>query len=122
MFGLFQRPRLEARFTAAEALTDEFARQLVLGGRLTVANSGADAKVGDVEMMVIAGFRRIPLEVPQDWRDFPVSKGSEKEGTVHWTLTLEAPLRADAGELAISARDQKRKKWEWRLPFAFERR
>ena len=48
--------------------------------------------------------------------------GGEKRGDLHWSLTLDAPLRAETGELYVSLRDQKRKKWEWRLPFAFERR
>jgi hypothetical protein len=122
MFGLFERPKLEARFTPAQALTDEFARTLVLAGHLIIANSGADAELVEVEMMVIAGFRRIPLEVPSEWRALRVARGSAYEGPVQWTQTLEAPLRAEAGELAVSARDQKHKKWEWRLPFAFERR
>jgi len=122
MFGLFERPKLEARFTPAQAFTDEFARTLLLAGHLIIANSGADAEIVEVEMMVIAGFRRIPLEVPPEWRALRVARGSAHEGSVQWTQTLEAPLRAETGELAVSARDQKHKKWEWRLPFAFERR
>ena len=122
MFGLFRRPQLAARFTPTQAVTDEFARQLVLAGQLVVGNSGADADVDEVEMMVIAGFRRIPLDVPSEWRRFSIASAAEKAGAVQWSLTLEAPLRAETGELAVSARDQKRKKWEWRLPFEFERR
>jgi hypothetical protein len=122
MFGLFQRPKLAALFEPSEAVTDEFARQLALAGRLTLVNDGSDAALGETEMMVIAGFRRIPLEVPDDWRALTLAGGGRKEGMVRWSLTLDAPLRAETGELAVSLRDQKRKKWEWRLPFTFERR
>jgi hypothetical protein len=93
-----------------------------LAGRITIANDGSDAEVTEVEMMVIAGFRRIPLDVPAEWRSFALASGGSKEGAVEWSLTLDAPLRAEKGELSISARDQRRHKWEWRLPFAFERR
>src|ERR1700752_3151961 len=119
MFGLFQRAKLEARFEAAQAWTDEFARQMGLSGRLTISNDGADSEVGDVEMLVIAGFRRIPLEVPPEWRTLKLAKGGSKEGDVSWGLTLDAPLRAERGELYLSVRDGRHKKWEWRLPFAF---
>ena len=122
MFGLFQRPRLDARFEPTRALTDEFARQMLLEGRLTLVNEGSDAVLGDIEMMVIAGFRRIPLEVPAEWRALRVASGARREGEVSWCLTLDAPLRAEVGELSLSLRDQKRRKWDWRLPFAFDRR
>jgi hypothetical protein len=60
--------------------------------------------------------------VPGDWRMLRLASGAAKTGAVRWSLTLDAPLRAERGELYVSARDQKRKKWEWRLPFVFERR
>jgi hypothetical protein len=122
MFGFFQRPKLAAHFAPSEAITDEFARQITLGGDLTISNDGSESHVGDVELMVIAGFRRIPLEVPDEWREFHVAPGRHKQGHVRWSLTLDAPLRAESGELAVSVRDQKRRKWDWRLPFTFERR
>ncbi len=122
MFGLFQRAKLEARFEGVQAWTDEFARQMGLAGRLTISNDGADSEISDVEMMVIAGFRRIPLEVPSEWRALTLPKGGRKDGEVSWSLTLDAPLRAERGELYLSVRDGKRKKWEWRLPFAFSSR
>jgi hypothetical protein len=122
MLRWFQRPKLDARFTATHALSDEFARTIEVAGELTLRNDGSDAEVDDVEMMVIAGFRRIPLEVPGEWRALQIESGAAKSGAVRWSLTLDAPLRAETGELYVSARDHKRKKWEWRLPFAFERR
>jgi len=122
VFGFFERPKLVPQFEPTEAVTRELARELTLAGRLTLINDGSNAALGETEMMVIAGFRRIPLEVPDEWRALTLASGGRRQGTVRWTLTLDAPLRADAGELSISLRDQKHKKWEWRLPFAFERR
>ena len=119
MFGLFQRPKLTVRFAASEAVSDEFARQVTLAGALTIANDGSEAVVGEIEMLIIAGFRRIPLTVPGDWQGFSLARGEAKTGQVEWSLTLDAPLRAQAGELYVSAKDQKRHKWEWRLPFTF---
>ena len=122
MLALFRRPKLVARFAPTRAMTDEFAREMSVGGHLTIANEGSDASVEDVEVMVIAGFRRIPLVVPAQWQGFRVPGEGEKSGEVSWSLTLDAPLRAEAGELWLSLRDQKRRRWEWRLPFSFERR
>lgn len=122
MLGWFQRPKLDASFSSAHALSDEFARTIELAGELALRNDGSDADLTDVEMMVIAGFRRIPLAVPDDWRSLRLEGGGVKRGPVRWSLTLDAPLRAETGELYVGVRDQKRKKWEWRLPFAFDRR
>ena len=122
MLGLFQRPKLAASFIATHAHTDEFARTIELVGALTLRNDGSDAQLGEIEMVLIAGFRRIPLEVPSAWRSATLAAGGEQKGDLRWSLTLDAPLRAETGEVYVSVRDQKRKKWEWRLPFAFERR
>jgi hypothetical protein len=122
VFGFFERPKLAVQFEPAETLTDELARQIVLAGQLTLVNEGSDATLGETEMMVIAGYRRIPLDVPDEWRALTLANGGRREGTVRWALTLDAPLRAETGELSISLRDQKRKKWEWRLPLTFKRR
>lgn len=122
MLGWFQRPKLEARFVAARASSDEFARQIDVAGKLTLRNDGSEAQLRDTEMIVIAGSRRIPLVVPDEWRTLTLAQGAERQGDVQWSLTLDAPLRAEAGELYVSTHDQKRKKWEWRLPFTFERR
>ena len=122
MLRWFQRPKLDATFTATHALTDEFARTIEIAGELTVRNDGSDTDLDDVEMIVIAGFRRIPLEVPGEWRALHLESGGAAAKTVRWSLTLDAPLRAETGELYVSARDHKRRKWEWRLPFSFERR
>src|ERR1700675_2696205 len=122
MLGLFQRPKLAASFIAAHAHTDEFARTIELVGALTLRNDGSDAQLGDIEMVLIAGFRRIPLEVPTAWRSATLAAGAEEKRDLRLSLTLDAPLRAETGELYVSVRDQKRKKWEWRLPFVFERR
>ncbi len=122
MLRWFERPKLAASFTARHAVSDEFARTIDVAGELTVRNDGSDTDVDDVEMMVIAGSRRIPLEVPAEWRVLHLESGGVATNGVRWSLTLDAPLRAESGELSVSARDHKRKKWEWRLPFAFERR
>ena len=122
MFGLFQRPKLEADFSATEAVSNEFTREIGLAGRLTLRNDGSDAQLDAVEMMIIAGFRRIPLEVPAGWRSLGLAKGASKSEDLRWTLTLESPLRAQAGELFVSTQDQKRHTWQWRLPFKFDLR
>ena len=122
MFGLFQRPKLDASFVASEAVTNEFTREIDLAGRLTLSNDGSDADVTGVEMMIIAGFRRIPLTVPEKWATFRLVKGQPRTDDVRWKLTLDSPLRAQAGELFVSAQDQKRKTWQWRLPFKFDLR
>lgn len=122
MFGLFQRPKLEAEFAATEGVSNEFTREITLAGRLTLRNEGSDAQLTGVEMIVIAGFRRIPLEVPPAWRSLALAKGASKSEDLRWTLTLESPLRAQAGELFVSTQDQKRHTWQWRLPFKFELR
>ena len=122
MFGLFQRPKLEAQFSASYAVSDEFARQVSLAGELTIRNQGADAELVTVEMLIIAGFRRIPLDVPASWKGARLAKGAAKTDKVEWSLTLDSPLRAQAGELFVSVQDQKRHDWQWRLPFTFELR
>jgi len=122
MFGLFQRPKLEATFAATEAISNEFTKEVSLSGRLAISNQGAAADLSSVEMMIVAGFRRIPLEVPADWKAFQLAKGEMKAGDVSWKLTLDSPLRAQAGELFVGAHDQKRQSWQWRLPFQFELR
>lgn len=122
MFGLFQRPKLDASFVASEAVSNEFTREIDLAGRLTLTNEGSDADLGAVEMMIIAGFRRIPLQVPDAWKSFRLAKNGSRADDVRWKLTLDSPLRAQAGELFVSAQDQKRHTWQWRLPFKFELR
>ncbi len=122
MFGLFQRPKPEASFAASEAVSNEFTREINLAGRLTLTNEGADAELSGIEMMIIAGFRRIPLDVPASWKTLSLPKGGTKADDLRWKLTLDSPLRAQAGELFVSAQDQKRHTWQWRLPFTFELR
>lgn len=122
MFGLFQRPKLEASFAASEGVSNEFTKEIDLAGRLVVKNDGGDAELTSVEMMIIAGFRRIPLEVPPAWKAFRLGKGESKSDELRWKLTLDSPLRAQAGELFVGAQDQKRHAWQWRLPFKFDLR
>ena len=122
MFGLFQRPKLEASFAASEAISNEFTRVVDLAGRLNLKNEGSDAELSSIEMMIVAGFRRIPLEVPPSWKALRLPKGEGKSEELRWKLTLDSPLRAQAGELFVSAHDQKRQTWQWRLPFKFELR
>ena len=122
MFGLFQRPKLEASFAASEAVSNEFTREIDLAGRLVLTNAGSDADLSAVEMMIVAGFRRIPLTVPASWSTFRLPKGESRSEDLRWKLTLDSPLRAQAGELFVSAHDQKRQNWQFRLPFKFELR
>lgn len=122
MFGLFQRPKLEASFAASGAVSNEFTREIDLAGRLVLRNEGSDADLSSVEMMIIAGFRRIPLQVPAAWKTLRLPKGEAKTEDLRWKLILDSPLRAQAGEFFVSARDQKRQTWQWRLPFKFELR
>jgi hypothetical protein len=122
MLGLFQRPKLEAAFAASEAVSTEFTREIDLAGRLELRNAGSEAALSSVEMMIIAGFRRIPLDVPPDWRALHLPKGAAKSQDVRWKLTLDSPLRAQAGELFVSVHDQRRQTWQWRLPFKFDLR
>jgi hypothetical protein len=122
MFGLFQRPKLAASFAATEAVSNEFTREIELAGRLELRNDGSDADLSSIEMMIIAGFRRIPLDVPGPWKVFRLAKGNARSEDLRWKLTLDSPLRAQAGELFVSAQDQKRHTWQWRLPFTFELR
>lgn len=122
MFGMFQRPKLAASFDASEAVSNEFTREIDLAGRLTLSNQGSDADLSAVEMMIIAGFRRIPLTVSDGWRNFRLPKGQGRTEELRWKLTLDSPLRAQAGELFVSAQDQKRQTWQWRLPFKFDLR
>lgn len=122
MFGLFQRPKLEASFAASEAISNEFTREIDLAGHLVLKNVGSDADLSGVEMMIVAGFRRIPLDVPPAWKALRLAKGETKAEDLRWKLTLDSPLRAQAGELFVSAQDQKRQTWQWRLPFTFDLR
>jgi hypothetical protein len=122
MFGLFQRPKLDASFAASEAVSSEFTREIGLAGHLVIKNDGIDAELSSIEMMIIAGFRRIPLDVPPAWKALRLPKGEAKSEDLHWKLTLDSPLRAQAGELFVSAHDQRRQTWQWRLPFKFELR
>ena len=122
MFGLFQRPKLEASFAASEAVSNEFTREIDLAGRLVLTNAGSDTDLSAVEMMIIAGSRRIPLTVPASWATFRLAKGEARSEDLRWKLTLDSPLRAQAGELFVSAHDQKRQTWQWRLPFKLELR
>ena len=122
MFGLFQRPKLVVGFVASEAISNEFTREIDLAGHLELKNEGSDAELSLVEMMIIAGSRRIPLDVPLPWKGLRLSKGEEKSEDLRWKLTLDSPLRAQTAELFVGAHDQKRQTWQWRLPFKFELR
>ena len=122
MFGLFQRPKLEAEFRRSEAVSNEFTREIDFAGRLTLRNQGSDAELSAMEMMIVAGFRRIPLEVPPAW-GLQLAKGATKSGRPAVDSSPSSHRSApQAGELFVSANDQKRQTWQWRLPFKFELR
>ena len=95
MFGLFQRPKLAASFAATEAVSNEFTREIELAGRLELRNDGSDADLSSIEMMIIAGFRRIPLDVPG-----PVDSVSTGEG--------QCPLGRPAVEATLDSRRARR--------------
>ena len=120
MLGFVKRPRLTAQLAVTRAVSHEFARRVELVGRMTIQNAGGDAQLRGTEMIVIAGFRRIPLTVPLEWTTIQVASGGSRELQLNCELTLDAPLRAPAGELYVVAMDQRGSRWEWRLPFRFE--
>ena len=122
MLGLFRRPKLEARFAPSHAHSDEFAREIAVAGSLTLENHGSDADLSEIGD---DGDRRVSPHSAGGAGGLARSalpQGAARKPRVEWKLTLDAPLRAQAGELWVSVRDQKRRKWEWRLPFTFEQR
>jgi hypothetical protein len=105
VLGLFKRaPKLELVFTPTTAVARELAKEVAVAGDLVVRNVGRDARVSDLEVVLIAGgTRRIDLELPAAWRgtkDIPA--GGELRETVAWTVRLAAPMRAPAAEIQLN--------------------
>jgi hypothetical protein len=105
MLGLFRRaPKLELVFTPATAVARELAKEVAVAGELIVRNVGRDARVSDLEIVLIAGgTRRIDLELPAPWRGpLHIPAGGELRQTVAWTVKLAAPMRAPAAEIQLN--------------------
>ena len=105
MFGLFKKtPKLEARFEPRVAVGRELAREVQVAGELTLHNTGRDAEVTDLELVLVAGnTRRIDLVLPDAWRGrVRVPAGGELREKVDWTVKLAAPMRASSAEIQVN--------------------
>ena len=105
MFGLFKKtPKLEARFEPRIAVGRELAREVQVAGELTLHNTGRDAELTDLELVLIAGgTRRIDLVLPDAWRGrVRVPGGGELREKVDWTVKLAAPMRASSAEIQVN--------------------
>ena len=105
MFGLFKKtPKLEARFEPRIAVGRELAREVQVAGELTLHNTGRDAEVTDLELVLVAGnTRRIDLVLPDAWRGrVRVPAGGELREKVDWTVKLAAPMRASSAEIQVN--------------------
>jgi len=105
VFGLFKKtPKLEARFEPRVAVGRELAREVQVAGELTLHNTGRDAEVTDLELVLVAGnTRRIDLVLPDAWRGrVRVPAGGELREKVDWTVKLAAPMRASSAEIQVN--------------------
>ena len=105
MFGLFKKtPKLEARFEPTVAVGRELAREVQVAGELTLRNTGRDAELTDLELVLVAGStRRIDLVLPDVWRGrVGVPAGGELREKVDWTVKLAAPMRASSAEIQVN--------------------
>ena len=105
MFGLFKRtPKLEARFEPRVAVGRELAREVQVAGELTLRNTGREAELTDLELVLVAGgTRRIDLALPDAWRGrVRVPGGGELREKVDWTVKLAAPMRASSAEIQVN--------------------
>jgi len=105
VFGLFKKtPKLEARFEPTVAVGRELAREVQVAGELTLHNTGRDAEVTDLELVLVAGnTRRIDLVLPDAWRGrVRVPAGGELREKVDWTVKLAAPMRASSAEIQVN--------------------
>lgn len=105
MLGLFKKtPKLEARFEPRIAVGRELAREVQVAGELTLHNTGRDAELTDLELVLIAGgTRRIDLVLPDAWRGrVRVPGGGELREKVDWTVKLAAPMRASSAEIQVN--------------------
>ena len=105
MFGLFKKtPKLEARFEPRVAVGRELAREVQVAGVLVLRNTGKDAELADLELVLIAGnTRRIDLTLPDAWRGrVRLPAGGELRERVDWTVKLAAPMRASSAEIQVN--------------------
>ena len=74
-------------------------------GEIAAFVDEAAAALGGCDFLVnnVGVFRRIPLDVPPAWKALRLPKGEAKSEDLRWKLTLDSPLRAQAGELFVSA-------------------
>lgn len=104
MLRFFKKaPKLEATFTPARAIARELSREVEVAGELTLRNTGSEAELTDLAVVLIAGgTRRIDLDLPARWRGtvrLPASGQIVEQ--VAWVQKLAAPMRAPAAEIQI---------------------
>ena len=104
MLRLFKKtPKLEATFRPSLAVARELSREVEVAGELVLRNTGRDAELTDLALVLIAGgTRRIDLELPAAWRGRTrLAAGGEMRETVAWKVKLAAPMRAPAAEIQV---------------------
>ena len=104
MLGLFKKtPKLEATFRPTVAVARELSREIEVAGELTLRNTGRDADLSALELVLIAGgTRRIDLALPAAWQGtLRLAAGQELRAQVSWKQKLAAPMRAPAAEIQI---------------------
>ena len=101
---LFKRtPKLEAAFQPTLAVARELAKEVEVNGALTLRNTGRDAELTDLVLVLVAGgTRRIDLELPAAWRGtVRIPAGGALTEQVAWKVKLAAPMRAPAAEIQV---------------------
>jgi hypothetical protein len=102
--GFFKRtPKLEATFQPTLAVARELAKEIEVNGQLTLRNTGRDAELTDLALVLVAGgTRRIDLELPAAWRGtVKIPAGGAVSERVAWKVKLAAPMRAPAAEIQV---------------------
>jgi len=104
MLRLFKKtPKLEATFRPTVAVARELSREVEVAGALVLRNTGRDAELADLSLVLIAGgTRRIDLELPAAWHGrTKLPAGGEMREAVAWKVKLAAPMRAPAAEIQV---------------------
>jgi len=102
---LFKKtPKLEAVFRPTVAVARELTREIEVAGELVLRNTGRDAELTDLQVVLIAGgTRRIDLTLPAAWQGrVALRGGGELRENVAWKLTLAAPMRDPAAEIQVN--------------------
>ena len=105
MFGFFKKaPKLEMAFTPKTAVARELVKEVEVAGELVVKNTGKDADLTALQVVLVAGgTRRIDLELPTGWQGTQrIKGGGELRASVAWTVKLAAPMRAPAAEIQLN--------------------